>query len=203
MLFQQRFLDGLRNGSITLAFRRWRRPSVRGGGTLLTPVGQLSIVSVAEVALSEISEKDARRAGHASLAALRRELHRRAEGRIYKIELGALRTDPRLTLRESAMLSEEEQRHLLNRLARLDAHASQGPWTLRTLQLIGSHPGVRAADLWRLAGQEKDRFKLNVRKLKNLGLTESLEIGYRLSPRGIAWLGTIPPRGTKDRVPRR
>ena len=27
-------------------------------------------------------------------------------------------------------------------------------------------------------------FKLNVRKLKALGLTESLEVGYRLSPRG-------------------
>jgi hypothetical protein len=197
MLFQQRFLDGIRKGSITLAFRRWRRPSVRGGGTLLTPAGQLSIVSVTEVALSEISETDARRAGHASLAALRRDLQRHAEGRFYKIELGSLRTDPRLTLRESAALSEEEQRHLLNRLARLDAHASQGPWTLRTLQLIGSHPGVRAADLCRLAGQEKDQFKLNVRKLKNLGLTESLEIGYRLSPRGVAVVNALPPTDPK------
>jgi hypothetical protein len=30
----------------------------------------------------------------------------------------------------------------------------------------------------------KQRFKTNVRKLKELGLTESLEVGYRLSPRG-------------------
>jgi hypothetical protein len=27
-------------------------------------------------------------------------------------------------------------------------------------------------------------FKLDVRKLKELGLTESLPVGYRLSPRG-------------------
>jgi hypothetical protein len=35
---------------------------------------------------------------------------------------------------------------------------------------------------------EKAPFKANVRKLKGLGLTESLEIGYRLSPRGRAVL---------------
>ena len=31
-------------------------------------------------------------------------------------------------------------------------------------------------------------FKRDVRKLKELGLTESLEIGYRLSPRGVAFM---------------
>jgi hypothetical protein len=31
-------------------------------------------------------------------------------------------------------------------------------------------------------------FKRDVRKLKELGLTESLEVGYRLSPRGAALL---------------
>ena len=34
------------------------------------------------------------------------------------------------------------------------------------------------------------RFKLNVRKLKQLGLTESLSTGYHLSPRGVAFLGS-------------
>ena len=33
-------------------------------------------------------------------------------------------------------------------------------------------------------GLEKDVFKPRVRRLKELGLTESLEVGYRLSPRG-------------------
>jgi len=32
------------------------------------------------------------------------------------------------------------------------------------------------------------RFKRRVRQLKELGLTESLEVGYRLSPRGRAVL---------------
>ena len=38
------------------------------------------------------------------------------------------------------------------------------------------------------AGQERLSFKTRVRRLKALGLTESLEVGYRLSPRGAAFL---------------
>jgi hypothetical protein len=37
-------------------------------------------------------------------------------------------------------------------------------------------------------GRERLPFKADVRKLKALGLTESLEVGYRLSPRGRAYL---------------
>ena len=47
---------------------------------------------------------------------------------------------------------------------------------------------MRAADLAAALGREKLPFKADVRKLKALGLTESLERGYRLSPRGRAWL---------------
>jgi hypothetical protein len=188
MLFRQRFLEGIRDGAVTAAFRRWHRPSVRSGGTLLTPVGELSIVSVSEIPLSEISAEDARRAGYTSLEELLRELNRREDGVIYRIELGSLRPDPRVAMRESAVLTTEEHRKLLERLQRLDAQSPDGPWTLRTLELIGSRPGVRAGDLCRVLGQEKMSFKLNVRKLKNLGLTESLEVGYRLAPRGAAFL---------------
>ena len=55
-----------------------------------------------------------------------------------------------------------------------------------------SSPGsraARAADLAAWFGRETQPFKTDVRKLKNLGLTESLEVGYRLSPRGEAYLG--------------
>jgi len=108
MLFRQRFLDGIRDGTVTLAFRRWRRPSVRSGGTLLTAAGQLSITSVDEVALTRISEADARRAGYTSREALLAELRARDEGKVYRIELGALRVDPRVALRQSASLSDTE-----------------------------------------------------------------------------------------------
>jgi hypothetical protein len=188
MLFRQRFLDGIRDGTITLAFRRWRRPSVRAGGTLLTAVGQLDIVSVDEVAAPRISDADARRAGYASRDDLLSELNVRDEGKVYRVQLGALRPDPRVSLRQSATLADDERREIAKRLHRLDANAAEGAWTQRTLEIIRAHPGRRAGDLCRLAGLEQLPFKTNVRKLKALGLTESLEIGSRLSPRGLAFM---------------
>jgi hypothetical protein len=58
----------------------------------------------------------------------------------------------------------------------------------QTLRLIGDRPQVRAADLAAAAGRERLAFKADVRKLKELGRTQSLEVGYRLSPRGRALL---------------
>jgi len=188
MLFRQQHLDGIRSGAITLAFRRWRRPSVRSGGTLLTAIGELSILSVAPVELDQVTEADARRAGFSSREALVEELNQRAEGQVYRIELGPLRADPRIELRQSLADTEEESRALRERLRRLDERAAEGAWTRRTLEVVRAHPGVRAGDLCVMVGQEKEPFKLNVRKLKNLGLTESLGTGYRLSPRGEAML---------------
>ena len=188
MLFRQKFLDGIRDGTVTLAFRHWRRPSVRAGGTLMTAVGQLDIVSVDEVAIGRISDADARCAGYPSRDELVAELRSRDEGTIYRIELGALRADPRVELRGAAALADRERDELDRRLQRLDDRAADGPWTTRTLDVIRTHPGVRAGDLCRLLGQEKMPFKVNVRKLKALGLTESLEVGYRLSPRGAAYI---------------
>jgi hypothetical protein len=192
MLFRSAVLEGIQRGEVTLAFRRWRRPSVRAGGTLLTPVGELQIRSVDQIPLAAISASDARRAGYASREALLAELHARPAGEIYRIVLGALRPDPRVALREIAPVTEPDFRALDLRLDRLDARATGGAWTARTLALLKTHPGVRAGDLCGFVGQPKEDFKLNVRKLKNLGLTESLGTGYRLSPRGDAVLRRRP-----------
>lgn len=187
MLFRQAFLEGIRTGAVTLAFRRWRRPTVRSGGTLLTAIGELRIASVSRVEPDAISAEDARRAGYGSREALLAELDARAEGDVYRIELGGLAPDPRIALRESPPSDEDELRVLETRLDRLDARA-ESPWTRRTLAVIDAHPGVRAGDLCAQVGQERDPFKINVRKLKALGLTESLGTGYRLAPRGRALL---------------
>jgi hypothetical protein len=61
------------------------------------------------------------------------------------------------------------------------------------LEVIASRPATRAADLAAGFGRETQPFKTDVRKLKNLGLTESLEVGYRLSPRGAAYLERPSP----------
>jgi hypothetical protein len=198
MLFKQAFLEGIQAGSITLAFRRWQRPTVKSGGTLLTAVGQLSIGHVTPVSLAEITAADARRAGWDTLEALREELQRGDRGRrgdrgagdqIYRIELGALRADPRVALRAEG-LDARATDDLRARLDRMDARADGGPWTQRTLEVIRDHPGVRAGDLCEKVHMEMQPFKVNVRKLKALGLTESLEVGYRLSARGLAYLAT-------------
>src|SRR5687767_4041460 len=83
---------------------------------------------------------------------------------------------------------DDEMAVLSAKLAKLDASAPGGPWTRRVLQLIRDNPAIRAGDLCKVVEMERLPFKANVRKLKALGLTESLEVGYRLSPRGEALL---------------
>jgi hypothetical protein len=194
VIVRRRFLDGIQKGSITLAFRRWRRPSVKSGGTLLTAVGLLHIGSIDIVAVEDISNADAQRAGYDSRESLVAELNERKEGQVHRIELGPLEPDPRVALR-ARRADEPELQRLMARLDRFDARADGGPWTRRVLEVIDAHPAVRAADLCAMVSQEKLPFKLNVRKLKALGLTESLEVGYRLSPRGVALLDRLRRRG--------
>ena len=70
------------------------------------------------------------------------------------------------------------------RLDRMDRRSTRGPWAWRTLGMIDAQPGTRAAELATQIGWDTQPFKSNVRKLKQLGLTQSLETGYRLSKRG-------------------
>jgi hypothetical protein len=195
VLFPQRFHVGLSDGSVTLAFRRWRRPSVTAGGRQRTPVGELAIDAVDEIAVDDITEADARRAGYADLAELLGELARRPEGRLYRIELHHARADPRIALRQQADLSDADWQAISTRLARLDRASRRGPWTATVLRLIAGNPAVRAADLAASLGRETPPFKLDVRKLKEMGLTESLEVGYRISPRGRAVLDRLDGAG--------
>jgi hypothetical protein len=94
---------------------------------------------------------------------------------------------------------------LRRRLDRLDRASGSGPWTAATQRAIAANPGRRAGDLAAAAGRETQPFKLDVRKLKALGLTVSLQVGYRLSPRGETWcrltgLDSSTPPETSDRV---
>jgi hypothetical protein len=188
VLFRRRSLDGIRAGEITLAFRRWERPRARAGagGRQRTAVGELAIDSVAPVDRAAITAQDAARAGHASLDKLLAELDARGDAPIWRIELRWAGEDPRRALRERADLDDAELDELRERLERLDRASRHGPWTRAVLELIARQPEVRAADLAAATGREKLPFKRDVRRLKELGLTESLEVGYRLSPRGRA-----------------
>ncbi|MBL8797031.1 MAG: hypothetical protein JNM56_24225 [Planctomycetia bacterium] len=191
MLFKQRFLDGIAKGEVSLAFRRWRRPSVKAGGRLRTAIGELAIQAVEEFAESDITETDAHRAGYATRARLLDALARGRAGTLYRIEFTLAGPDARIALREQPIATEAEAVAIAERLARLDARSAVGPWTLRMLRLIAEHPAVRAGELAVIGGFEKEWLKLNVRKLKELGLTESLHPGYRLSPRGQVYLKLV------------
>lgn len=191
MLFKQDVLEQIAAGRVTLAFRRWRRPSVKAGGTLLTPAGQLAIKSVNTVAAEAITPREARLAGFASLADLHVALAKFLDGQLYRIEFERSGDDPRIDLRNDQNISPEQRAELIERLDRLDACSRQGPWTRKLLRLIARYPERSAAELAEESGYEKDWLKLNVRKLKNLGLTESHQPGYRLSPRGRKLLDSL------------
>jgi len=189
VLFRAATLPRIADGSITLAFRRQRRPTVRAGGTLTTPVGVLAIDDVRIVTEDEITDDDARRAGYAALDELVAELGPPSDDRqLYRVELHVAGPDPRVAERARDDLSHDDVAELRARLARLDRASTHGPWTAEVLALIAERPAVRAGDLADALGRERLAFKTDVRKLKALGLTESLDIGYRLSPRGRAWL---------------
>jgi hypothetical protein len=181
--------EGIADGSVTVAYRRWDRPRVRPGGTQRTVVGVVRFDTVEEVDPVTLTEDDAARAGVRSLAALLRLLGRRDGARVYRMRVSLAGDDPRVALRQQAELSDDDRRAIDERLDRWDAAATTGPWTRTVLRLIEERPRVRAPDLAASLGRETLPFKRDVRKLKELGLTISLEVGYEISPRGRAYLG--------------
>ncbi|MCY4392853.1 MAG: hypothetical protein OXE43_12515 [Chloroflexi bacterium] len=191
MLLKRDTLEGIAEGRITLAFRRWKRPTVRAGGELRTAIGVLAIDAVDAIEEADITERNADSAGHLSRAALIAELNRRPEGSLYRVALHLAGDDPRAALREQDALDEDAVATIAARLDRFDRSSRHGPWTETLLRLIADRPGVRAPDLAASLGRDTQPFKRDVRKLKELGLTESLETGYRLSPRGRAWLAAL------------
>ena len=107
---------------------------------------------------------------------------------LYRVGLTWGGPDPRIALRESAELTDGDVAALQAKLTRLDRASSHGAWTFETLGLIEQHPQRRAPDLAAMVGRETAPFKIDVRKLKALGLTRSFDVGYELSPRGREFL---------------
>jgi hypothetical protein len=178
-------LARIRDGQIDLAFRRWERPRLLVGTRMRTSVGLVEVPSVDEV--DDISERDAERAG-APREQLLELMERKAPAPIWRVGLRYAGEDPRVALRNQGELSAGEGADLVSRLERLDRASPRGAWTRQVLVLIEANPARRAPDLAEELGRETASFKRDVRKLKELGLTESLEVGYRLAPRGKALL---------------
>jgi biotin operon repressor len=179
MLFPAKFWPGLADGSITVAFRRQKRATVKVGGTLRSPGGVLFIDAVDPIGEDDITVADARAAGHADVAEILAFL--RPEGTLYRFRFHRVGDDPRLALRQQTALDDDA---LQKKLARL-------PWAASILRVIAAKPAVVSTELAADLGMERLAFKQKVRRLKELGLTESLETGYRLSPRGTAVLALL------------
>jgi hypothetical protein len=187
MLIKQVVLDRIAAGDITVAYRCWNRPTVKTGGSLMTSVGVLAIDAVDPIELADITDREARQAGFEDREEAMSNLCLERRGQLYRIRLRLAGPDPRVALRESSALSDEERAGLMAKLARLDSGPA-GAWTERVLRAIEARPQTLAGELAEMLGFEKEWFKVHVRKLKNLGLTESLHPGYRLAPRGQALL---------------
>jgi hypothetical protein len=181
MLFSADAWPGIANGSITVTFRTWTRAQAKVGGRYRIGGMTIEAADVRQVAIASITAADAEAAGAADLGSLKARLG--DIDPVWRVDFVYVGPDDRIARRNDT--SSEDLSEVVARLARLDRN---GAWTHATLQLIERYPGIVSSTLARHASQDRPTFKLNVRKLKELGLTESLDIGYRLSPRGEAVL---------------
>lgn len=196
LLFQKRFHAGLKSGTVTVTYRHWQTARVKPKGRYRChPIGVLEVDEVTQVTSADITQGDARLAGFDSRSDLLSYLSRGRklsdDSKLFRIAFHYGGDGDRIPLALEADLSAQDVETITKKLARLD----QGePWTLPTLRIIEKHPQVAARILATKLGRERDPFKVDVRKLKRLGLTQSFEIGYEISPRGRAYLDAIRTR---------
>lgn len=198
LLFQKRFHAGLVDGSIRLTFRRWPTPRVKAGGRYrVHPIGVVEVDAVQQVTVKAISETDARAAGFASKAELLEYLKPVSDApltpttTVWRVALHHGGDGDRVPEALDDALTAEDVAAIAARLERLDR---DGPWTREVLKLIGRHPRIAASKLAAKLGRDTLPFKEDVRKLKRLGLTQSFEVGYEVSPRGKAFLAWKAPK---------
>jgi hypothetical protein len=200
LLFTKRFHEGLQSGAITLTFRRWAKPHVKAGGRYRChPIGVLEVDRIEQVAAEAISERDAHRAGFANRAEMLETMGCTPDDAtpVWRVEFHYGGDGDRVAIALEDELSSEDVDEITKKLARMD---SKAPWTRETLDLIEKRPRVVASKLAAQLGRETEPFKSDVRKLKKLGLTQSFEEGYEISPRGRAYRAAIarsrPPKRT-------
>lgn len=188
MLLPNAVVAGIVDGSVTRVYRRWSAPRAKAGGTQLTRKGVVAIDAVTEIDDPDLlTEADAVACGERDLASLLKWLGKRPDDRIFRVDLHYAGEDPRWQLRER-LPDEAELAEIADALRRLDAAKVSGPWTRQILEWIRDNPAVVSTVLATLLDRELQPMKTDIRKLKALGLTISLDVGYRLAPRGQAYL---------------
>ena len=190
MLFTAATLRGLAEGRVNCTYLRWEMVRPKVGSRFTTAAGVVEVTSITSADDNQLTQQDASDAGFDSIAPLVKWTSAKGRGDLYRIGIVLAGPDPRVVLRDSDQLAAADVSALSARLERMDRAAEQ-PWTHSTLRQIQRLPGVVSTELAAEAGKERRAYKLRVRRLKALGLTESLERGYRLSPRGEAYLRGI------------
>jgi hypothetical protein len=190
MLFTAATLRGLTEGRVSCTYRRWEVVRPKVGSRFTTSAGVVEVTSIARADEEQLTEQDAAEAGFDSVADLIKWCRAKGNGDLYRIGIALAGPDPRIELRRTNNLETADVAALNAKLDRMDRAAGQ-PWTRSTLRKISRLPGVVSTELAAEVGQERRAYKLRVRRLKALGLTESLERGYRLSPRGQAYLAAF------------
>jgi hypothetical protein len=201
--FQKRFHEGIVGGDVNVTFRCWDKPHVKVGGRYRChPIGVLEVDQVDRVRVKDVTSTDARRSGFASRDDLLDYLGAiggtplAPDREVFRVVFHHGGDGDRVAAALDDRLAPEDIEEIERRLARLD----QGrPWTAETLALIRKRPRVAASRLAKALGRETAPFKADVVKLKRLGLTQSFEVGYELSPRGRAFLAARAKRGRARR----
>lgn len=185
LLFQKRFHQGLVDGSITLTIRRWERPHVKPGGRYrVHPIGVVQVEAISIIREHELTPTDALSAGFASLQEMTAYL-KPPPGELFKVTLRHAGQADHVDAAMNGRMTKDEIADTLRRISRLEKN---GAWVKRTMKLIEKHPQVAASQLAKKLKRETLPFKVDVRKLKRLGLTMSFEVGYELSPKGKMFL---------------
>ena len=181
MQFQKSFKQAIAAGHVTLTFRTWKKPQATEGRCYnIPPYGALQVTSIKQVKAAGVTDQEASRAGFDDVASLLSYLRVEKTDLIWRVEF-EYRGLQEVNRPDQTPLTQDELQIVLAKLHRWD---QQGAWTGATLNMIAVDPGRRAAELAPLVSLELPVFKRKVRQLKGLGLTESLEVGYRLTARG-------------------
>ena len=181
MQFTKPFKQAIANGTVTTSFRNWKSPQAKAGGQYnIAPYGAIEVSSVSLTTLNEVQDADITCSGFAQREALVSFLKVAQSDPIYKVDFHFLGSAA-VNKPNTQHLEEARVNDVIHRLEKMDKSTA---WTMQALTLIKTYPATRAGDLAPQCNMDMPTFKRNVRKLKALGLTESLETGYQLSPRG-------------------
>ena len=191
MLFNADTAMRIRGGEITVSLRKWKRPQARVGGVYyLRPDGAVEVTSMSETRLRDLPEDDLRLAGFLDRASVGSALVAGEDDLVWvvRFDFHASLTRP---VPDRGQVDDRELELLIRKLARKDQNSADGPWTQATLAMIGDQPGTVSTRLAEQLGRDRLELKRDVRKLKSLGLTISLDVGYRLSDKGRAVLDRL------------